>query len=239
MILKSIPCALAFCLALAVPRADELQYNSADTAAATAPARVAVPKSGLEAKILDGAAAELDRASTLTSVGHAMAAGGMILGFLGNSTQSAPLAVVGNIMSTIGLPMVGIGAGRVNRAAETLNPDYRANYRGWGWYWTGFGMGAAGFLMLNNIVNEANAAETEEEQEKALEGVGFPILLLLGSSVCTITSWVKFGKLAGEGQRAGREAASMRDHGRLEIAPTLAILSDGKAAPGLHLGYRF
>ena len=236
MILKSMPYALAFCLALAIPQADELEYNTNDTSATPGTPK---PKPRMEPRIETAAAAELEGGSTLTSVGHALTAGGMILGFIGNSAQSPGLAIVGNLASTIGLPMVGVGAGKVNRAAETLNPDYRANYRGWGWYWTGFGMATVGVLTLNNIVNEANEAETEEEQEEILQGAAFPILLLLGSSVCTITSWVKFGKLAGEGKRAAREGASMRDRGQLDIVPTLAIMRDGSAAPGLHLGYRF
>lgn len=236
MSLKSIPLALAFGLALAIPRADELQYNTNDTSATPGTPK-AQPR--LEARSEAAAMAELEGGSTLTTVGHFMTAGGVILGFIGNTAQSQGLVIVGNLSSTIGLPMVGLGAGRVNRAAELLNPDYRADYRGWGWYWTGFGMGFVGALTLSNLIKEANAAETKEEQEEILKGAGFPILLLLGSTICSITSWVKFGKLAGEGKRAAREAASMRSSGQLEIFPTLAITGDGRTAPGLHLGYRF
>jgi hypothetical protein len=240
MSITRVPLALSLCLALAGPRAqaDELKYNSADTTETPA-AVTAQPRPGLGGNSDAAATAELGAGSTLTTVGHAMAAGGLLLSVIGNSSQNGGLGIAGNIIYQIGIPLVGVGAGKVNRAAVKLNPGYVPDYRGWGWYWTAFAMGTIGGLTLQNVIKEANAADTEEEQEEALSKAGFPLILLLGSGVCAIVSWVKFGKLAGEGKRAALEAASMRDHGSLELMPTLAISADGRAEPGLHLGYRF
>ena len=38
------------------------------------------------------------------------------------------------------MPVLGMGAGKINAAAKSLRPDYRAGYRGWGWYWSGVGL---------------------------------------------------------------------------------------------------
>jgi hypothetical protein len=155
------------------------------------------------------------------------------------SSGTDGLGIAGNLIYQLGVPLVGIGAGQVNRAAEKLNPGYRPDYRGWGWYWTAFALGTAGGIILQSVVTEANNADTQEEQEEALEGATFPVLLLLGSSVCGIVSWAKFGGLASEGRGAAREAGSMRDQGGLIIVPSLALTAEGRAEPGLRLGYRF
>lgn len=238
MLPKPIPFAFACLIALAVPRADDLPYNSADSTEAPASAAPR-PKPRLGADPDAAALSELGSGSSLTGVGHALAAGGLLMSVIGTSSGSGGLGFAGNLIYQIGVPLVGVGAGQVNRAAEKLNPGYRPDYRGWGWYWTAFGMGTFGSITLRNIIAKANKAETEEEQEEILGDAGFPVMLILGSAVCGIVSWVKFGNLAGEGKRAAREGASMRDSGSLEILPTLAITADGQAEPGLRLGFRF
>lgn len=169
--------------------------------------------------------------------GHVLAGGGMALAVLGSISNSPGLSLAGNLAYAVGVPLLGVGAGKVNRAGEMLDPSYAADYRGWGWYWTGMAMSVGGTLLIISAINDFEQADTFEEEEEASEAAAGKIIpgafLLLGSAVCNITSWVKFALLAGEGQRAVQYRSS------LDVSPTIRLSKDGSYLPGLALAYRF
>lgn len=171
--------------------------------------------------------------NTMVTAGHILATGGLLLSVVGSFAEAPALSIIGNVSNTIGVPLLGVGAGKVNNAGELMDPSYTANYRGWGWYWTGFAMGGLGTILIINAANDFNEATTEEEQDEAAGAIAPALLLLLGSAVCNITSWVKFANLAGEGRRAVQYRSS------LEVMPQLQLAKDGSLTPGLGLAYRF
>ena len=227
MSFKLFAAVFSLCVAGAFAQSGGLDYDTSDTAPRPAPKALAQTESRMAKQMYESG-------STMVTAGHVLSTGGFILGTVGNFAEAPVLGLIGNISFAIGLPVLGIGAGKVNSAAELQDPGYKANYRGWGWYWTGFVTGYVGVLMLNNIINEANNADTEEEQDEALSKAGFPVILILTGAVCNIVSWVKFARLAGEGQRA---AAFNGAAASLDLQPQLMLTRDGDLAPGMKLSY--
>lgn len=171
--------------------------------------------------------------NVLVAAGHLLAAGGVVMNVLGTTGGNPDLALLGNLGFNIGIPLVGAGAGSVARAVKKLNPDYRANYRGWGWYLTGFILGTTGGILLNSAVKEANQAESWEAHDEALDNTLFPVLLIVGSGVCGIVTWVKFTMVADEAGRAYSYQKSLR------VDPKLSLSRDGDFAPGMMATYSF
>jgi hypothetical protein len=222
----------AFLLGLAfIPaRGDELDYNSPDSAEETVIAPRKEPAPSEPEAVPDQARLEDEfrTGSGLVTAGHLMATGGVLLSLYGWFNDRG-----GNILYQLGVPFVGIGAGQINRAAEKLNPGYRPDYRGWGWYWTAFAMGTFGSIRLNSVLKKAARADSEAERQKELDKTTFPVLLILGSGAAGFVSWGKFGNLASEGKRAATLYASVG------AAPFLIQDSGGEMAPGLGLIGRF
>lgn len=228
--LKPFAAALLLFVAAATAQSGSLDYDTSETAATRPPPKALAEGESRMAQQM------FQNGNSMVTAGHILSTGGFILANVGTLAENPALSLIGNISFSIGLPVLGVGAGKVNNAAELQDPGYRADYRGWGWYWTGFVTGNVGVLMLNSVINEANNADTEEEQEEALSKAGFPLILILTGAVCNIVSWVKFARLAGEGRRA---AAFNGAAASLDLQPQLLLTSEGKVAPGLKLSYGF
>ncbi len=116
-------------------------------------------------------------AQSTATIGKVLAEIGLPLGILGSIIGNAPLALVGNISYGVGVPMIGIAAGNMERSAALLNSSYVPNPRGWGWYWTSLGTGVLASILLQNAISEFNNANTIEEQEDARSGL--PVIVVL------------------------------------------------------------
>lgn len=175
---------------------------------------------------------DFEAAQSMVTIGHVLAGGGFIIRWIGNLSASGPLILGGHIAYAAGVPVSGVGAGRVNRAAAELNSGYEPEYRGWGWYWTGLVMDLIGTGFLVEGISSINNAEADEKRKDAESQIVSGVLFSVAGGILGIVAWVKFARLAGEGSRAGENHS-------LRLTPYLHLASDGKAAPGLALNLKF
>jgi hypothetical protein len=218
-------------------QSGSLKFNVNDSDSAPLDGPLPSQRPNAQAKPLGPVdAVELSRfeaGKTMLIPGHLLAGGGLVLAFVGGATQSAGANIAGSLMYMIGVPLTGAAAGKINKAAARINPSYVPEYRGWGWYWTGMGIGLWGSLLVNSGINDYNESRTEEERDDAASTIGGGLLLSLIGNVCTIVAWGKFGFLASEGK-----AAVPSTHA-LTLAPQLPLASNGNGPLGLTLGYHF
>lgn len=174
--------------------------------------------------------------NTLMKTGSIVAGAGLLIGGAGGNPY---VATVGLLATWVGIPMVGMGADKLNHGAELLNPAYQANYRGWNWYWAGVSLDAVSFVLgFRAGVAYVKAQDDGKDQEDAVKAMLpnlIPALVAgLAGTGCKVTSFIKFAKLTGEGRRAARgEEVS------LSLQPTLLLAGDGAPIPGAALTIGF
>lgn len=170
----------------------------------------------------------------LATAGQIIVGAGMVSMILGPVFERPSVFSGGHAQVHAGLFLLGLGAEGINQSAERINRDYDAKYRGWIWYWAGLGLGAVaeGVLWHGLSMREAadDAAEREEARERLNQGIG----LLAVAGIAGAAAWVKFVRLAKEGNAAidTRKTA-------LDLRPGLRLGRAGCEGGSLTLAYRF
>lgn len=170
---------------------------------------------------------------TMLVPGHLLAGAGLVVAVVGGVTKSPGAHIAGSLMYSIGVPLTGVAAGKINKAAVKMRPSYMPEYRGWGYYWTGMGISLWGSLLVNSGIRDYNDAITAEAREEASSTIGGGLLLTAIGDICTLVAWGKFGFLAAEGKAAVPSTRA------LMLTPQLPLTTNGKGPLGLTLGYHF
>ncbi|GEM_PF-3938624 len=165
--------------------------------------------------------------------GHLLAGAGLLLSVVGAVSKSSGVNLIGSVMYLIGVPLTGVAAGKINDAAVKMRPSYVPEYRGWGYYWTGVGVGLWGSLLVTSGINDYNGVRTDADRDNASSSIGGGLLLAAIGDIFTMIAWGKFGFLAGEGSAAVPPAHA------LTLTPQFPLATDGKGPLGLTLSYYF
>jgi hypothetical protein len=121
-----------------------------------------------------------------------------------------------------GIPLMGLGARRIGRTAEGVDPGYHRSAHGWGWFWTGIALGAYGGNSLWEIQGESPG-----------EVMG-AILMVLASMGCEAVAGARFWGEAESGRRF------LAAESKTTLQPMLNF-PEGEAlpAPGIRIAYPF
>ncbi len=154
----------------------------------------------------------------LVTAGKVMAYGGLGIAVLGYYPGPR---IAGLAAFTLGVPLAGIGASMVNRSASALDPGYKPDPRGWGWWITGTALVAAGLPGIATLDHGGSPGE-----------VFGGMMLVVAGAGCDVVALAKFSRYAEEGRAV---AAS---HSRVAVQPSLYFTPEG-TGPGMLLTYRF
>lgn len=138
--------------------------------------------------------------NTIYQVGSVLAWGGLAAYVLGNVVQEPVLAGVGSLGTLVGIPTMGVGAGKVERASLSLNPNGEKAYSGWPTYWTGWGLQGLGLvLIISSIEIETDPMTGDEEAELNPGTAVTGIISIIAGAVCHYVAWYQFSKRREQG----------------------------------------
>jgi len=156
----------------------------------------------------------------LVNAGTTLAVGGLTLMLAGYLPE---VRLTGMGAFYLGVPMIGLGAMTLGRAAERADSTFRRSNPGWGWFLSGLAMGGYGSYefskSLRNIDPGAFLGST---------------LMVIGGLACEGVAWWRF--------QGGIESSrkSLRTRTAVTLEPIFLLPTDaGLPAPGIRLGYRF
>jgi hypothetical protein len=129
--------------------------------------------------------------NSLYKMGSYLAWGGLAVNVAGNLSNSFVVARVGGLVNAIGIPMMGVGAGRVQSAARAINPEAGSvGNAGWPLYWGGWGLQAAGIVVLVSSTEDDGYGDPSISSGALATG----IVLLLTGQVLHYVSWYQFSR---------------------------------------------
>jgi hypothetical protein len=130
--------------------------------------------------------------------GRVLAWGGVAAYLVGNFAGLAPLSLVGSLSMTIGIPVMGVGAGKAERASLALNPNGNVSpHTGWPVYWTGWGLQAGGLvLIIGGIASNIETDEYGDSQisDNAVAPILTGALAFIAGGICHYVAWYQFSE---------------------------------------------
>lgn len=136
--------------------------------------------------------------------------------------------------ATIGIPVMGVGAGKAERGALGLNPEGNTYGKtGWPVYWTGWGLQGAGLVLI--VTGITSNVETDEYGDETLrDDAAGPIVVgittVISGAICHYVAWYQFS------ERLDQSELTMAG---LSFAPTLRMHEGQLDGGGLKLALDF
>lgn len=163
--------------------------------------------------------------------GRTMFLGGGLLVMTSSLPDLRSLQAAGRLILGAGLPLMGAGADRLQRAARIANPDAVDKGRmGWPFYWSSVGFLLAGAVAWETTLLLAEDATHGYPTTGQYVGMATTFGLVAASSTFFIASWYQFSK---------RREAANRSLVPYALLPRLLPGSDGALIPGAALAWRF
>jgi hypothetical protein len=184
--------------------------------------------------IREGFKSRFHSADNFYSTGYWMAAAGLaaliVPAFFKESETLDGIMAVGSIGYLVGIPLTGIGSGRMLRLAKQCDTGYHPPGGGWIYYWTGKSLQMAGLACMaaQGLLMGMSAFSGQDMTNKYLENSG--ITLFAAGMGFDVFSWYRFMRV----QRSAKPFAA-----KCSLSMLLIKDSQGRVAPGLVLSGDF
>lgn len=223
----------------------------------TAKPRTAATLSTAESSDMQMYRSMYESGASTQKMGRILSWGGMGLSVIGTMAGNSTLSGVGGLALMVGIPVNGVGSGRMAKAANGMKPTAQIEHRGWVPYWTGWALVGGGmYLLFDGSVDYAQATmdiediedgyyygnsssfdsaidDAESRRDDAQQKIITGAIVALVGEVCWFVGWYKFSASADDASFAYNSV-------QVGVAPLLVPEKEGTGfAKGMQLTAAF